>query len=209
MQGLATIDVTIGRSARRLNVLAGPERRRSYSEAEKARLVAETLQPRCVHCQHRSLSMVCTRSSSTFGGGRPGTVIWPCGPRMRPCLRRWSRKRRCPPKSQPIPWRLRPVGNRARDCGSAAADRRRCLPRARRGVGAGAARGRMILPAGPLRIFVATRPVDFREGMDGLAAVAQEQLRLDSISGAISVFRARRADGVRIPLERQLHGADR
>jgi transposase len=45
MQGLATIDTTIGRSARRLDVLVGPERRRSYSEAEKARLVAETLQP--------------------------------------------------------------------------------------------------------------------------------------------------------------------
>lgn len=45
MQGLATIDATSGRSARRLDVLLGPERRRSYSEAEKARLVAETLQP--------------------------------------------------------------------------------------------------------------------------------------------------------------------
>ena len=45
MQGLATIDATSGRSARRLDVLVGPERRRSCSEAEKARLVAETLQP--------------------------------------------------------------------------------------------------------------------------------------------------------------------
>ena len=37
----------------------------------------------------------------------------------------------------------------------------------------------MILPAGPLRIYIATRPVDFRKGMDGLAALAQAQLRLD------------------------------
>lgn len=45
MQSLATIDATSGRSARRLDVLVGPDRRRTYSEVEKARLVAETLQP--------------------------------------------------------------------------------------------------------------------------------------------------------------------
>lgn len=45
MQNLATIDAASGRSARRLDVLVGPDRRRTYSEAEKARLVAETLQP--------------------------------------------------------------------------------------------------------------------------------------------------------------------
>ena len=56
----------------------------------------------------------------------------------------------------------------------------------------------MILPGGPLRIFVATRPVDFRKGMDGLAAVVQQQLRLDPFSGAVFVFRARRADRVKL-----------
>lgn len=56
----------------------------------------------------------------------------------------------------------------------------------------------MILPGGPLRIYVATRPVDFRKGMDGLAAVAQEHLRLDPFSGAVLVFRAKRADRVKI-----------
>jgi hypothetical protein len=50
----------------------------------------------------------------------------------------------------------------------------------------------MILPAGPLRVYVATRPVDFRKGLDGLAALAQEQLRLDPFSGAVLVFRAKR-----------------
>lgn len=33
----------------------------------------------------------------------------------------------------------------------------------------------MILPGGPVRVFVATRPVDFRKGIDGLAALAQEE----------------------------------
>lgn len=56
----------------------------------------------------------------------------------------------------------------------------------------------MILPGGPLKVFVATRPVDFRTGMDGLAALAQEQLRLDPFSGAALVFRSKRADRLKI-----------
>ena len=56
----------------------------------------------------------------------------------------------------------------------------------------------MILPGGRFQIFVATRPVDFRKGMDGLAAVVQQQLRLDPFCGAVFVFRARRADRVKL-----------
>ena len=56
----------------------------------------------------------------------------------------------------------------------------------------------MILSAGSPRVYVATRPVDFRKGMDGLAALAQAQLRLDPFSGAVLVFRAKRADRVKI-----------
>ena len=51
----------------------------------------------------------------------------------------------------------------------------------------------MILPGGPLPVYVATRPVDFRKGLDGLAALAQSELRLDPFSGAVLVFRAKRA----------------
>ena len=59
----------------------------------------------------------------------------------------------------------------------------------------------MILPpAGRMRVLVATRPVDFRKGMDGLAALAQEQLQLDPFSGAVLVFRAKRADRVKLLL---------
>jgi transposase len=56
----------------------------------------------------------------------------------------------------------------------------------------------VILLTGALRVHVATRPVDVRKGIDGLAARAQEQLRLDPFSGAVLVFRARRADRVEI-----------
>jgi transposase len=51
-----------------------------------------------------------------------------------------------------------------------------------------------------MRVLIATRPVDFRKGMDGLAAVVKEHLRVDPFSGAIFVFRARRADRVKLRL---------
>ena len=53
------------------------------------------------------------------------------------------------------------------------------------------------LPAG-VRVVMAMRPVDFRKGMDGLAALVKEQLRADPYAGAIFVFRARRADRVKL-----------
>ena len=54
----------------------------------------------------------------------------------------------------------------------------------------------MIIPSGAVRVLVATRPVDFRKGMDGLAALVQESLGSDPYSGVIYVFRAKRADCV-------------
>jgi transposase len=56
----------------------------------------------------------------------------------------------------------------------------------------------VILPGGRFQVLVATRPVDFRKGMDGLAAVVQHVLRLDPFSGAVFVFRAKRADRVKL-----------
>jgi transposase len=53
------------------------------------------------------------------------------------------------------------------------------------------------IPAG-VRVLVATRPVDFRKGADSLAAIAQETLNQDPFSGTVLVFRARRADRVKI-----------
>jgi len=48
------------------------------------------------------------------------------------------------------------------------------------------------------RVMVATRPVDFRKGMDGLAALVKERMRADPFSGVVWVFRARRADRVKL-----------
>jgi transposase len=55
----------------------------------------------------------------------------------------------------------------------------------------------MISPHGQLRVYVSTRPVDFRKGIDGLALAVQEVIGGDPFSGAAFVFRARRADRIR------------
>ena len=49
-----------------------------------------------------------------------------------------------------------------------------------------------------MRILLAARPVDFRKGMDGLAALVQQALRADPFAGEVFVFRAKRADRVKI-----------
>lgn len=56
----------------------------------------------------------------------------------------------------------------------------------------------MIVPPTSVRVFVATKPVDFRKGMDGLAAIVENELKLEPYSGVIYVFRAKRADRVKL-----------
>jgi transposase len=56
----------------------------------------------------------------------------------------------------------------------------------------------MIVPPTGLRVLVATKPVDFRKGIDGLAAYVQEHLQTDPFSGVIYVFRAKRADRIKL-----------
>ena len=56
----------------------------------------------------------------------------------------------------------------------------------------------MIGPTGAVRVMVATKPVDFRKGAEGLAALVREEMRADPFSGAVYVFRAKRADRVKL-----------
>jgi len=58
----------------------------------------------------------------------------------------------------------------------------------------------VIVPSGAVRVLVATRPVDFRKGMDGLAAVVRESLGCDPFSGVVYVFRSKRADRLKLLL---------
>jgi transposase len=49
-----------------------------------------------------------------------------------------------------------------------------------------------------VRVMVATKPVDFRKGADGLAALVRESMAADPFNGAIYVFRAKRADRIKL-----------
>jgi transposase len=46
--------------------------------------------------------------------------------------------------------------------------------------------------------MVATKPVDFRKGAEGLAALVRETMAADPFSGAVYVFRAKRADRIKL-----------
>jgi transposase len=56
----------------------------------------------------------------------------------------------------------------------------------------------MIGPTGAVRVMVATKPVDFRKGAEGLAALVREMMAADPFSGAVYVFRAKRADRIKL-----------
>ena len=58
----------------------------------------------------------------------------------------------------------------------------------------------MINPSPAVWIVIATKPVDFRKGHDGLAALAERDLGLDPHSGVIIVFRAKGADWIKVLL---------
>ena len=56
----------------------------------------------------------------------------------------------------------------------------------------------MIGPSGTVRVLVATKPVDFRKGAEGLASLVREAMTADPFDGAIYVFRAKRADRIKL-----------
>lgn len=56
----------------------------------------------------------------------------------------------------------------------------------------------MIGPSGAVRVMVATRPVDFRKGAEGLSALVREIMAADPFSGTVYVFRAKRADRIKL-----------
>src|SRR5262245_26000478 len=72
---------------------------------------------------------------------------------------------------------------------------------AARSVGAGLSGGALMLQLTPQsRIFVATAPVDFRKGIDGLAAVGRQLLGDNPLEGAGYVFRNRAGTALKLLL---------
>jgi transposase len=49
-----------------------------------------------------------------------------------------------------------------------------------------------------VKVFLALLPTDMRKGFDSLAALVQETLQLDPLSGHLFVFRSRRGDRLKI-----------
>jgi len=56
----------------------------------------------------------------------------------------------------------------------------------------------VIFPDQAVRIAIATKPVDFRKGHDGLASMAQAELGFAPKAGVMVVFRSKRGDRVKV-----------
>jgi len=56
----------------------------------------------------------------------------------------------------------------------------------------------MIFPSNRVRIVIATKPVDFRKGHDGLAALVKNELQANPFTGTVFVFRSKRADRLKL-----------
>ncbi|MGF6859988.1 transposase [Rhodobacteraceae bacterium MBR-64] len=56
----------------------------------------------------------------------------------------------------------------------------------------------MIFPDQVVRIVIATRPVDFRKGHDGLAAMAHAELGFAPKAGVMGVFRSKRGNRIKV-----------
>lgn len=56
----------------------------------------------------------------------------------------------------------------------------------------------MISPSNRVRVLVATKPIDFRKGHDGLAELVSSVLHKDPFTGTVFVFRSRRADRLKL-----------
>src|SRR5690606_7546784 len=91
----------------------------------------------------------------------------------------------------------RRAGGRRRVATAAGAARSQAARGRGRGLRA-LGRPRLIQLPPQLRILVATEPVDFRKGIDGLAAVVKGLLEDDPFSGAVFVFRNRRATAIKV-----------
>lgn len=56
----------------------------------------------------------------------------------------------------------------------------------------------MLSISGQMKVFLALEPTDMRKGFDTLAALVQDTLKLDPLSGQLFVFRSKRGDRVKI-----------
>jgi transposase len=179
----------------RVAIQVGAGRRRRWSDEVKGRIVAESYAPGAVVSEVARRHGISPQHLFVWRkAARAGVLSLPAdeAPLFVPVV------------TEPRRWDGRGSGNTELDndqhrdwrCGGSR------VGRGRPGVAARCAAGRegshMIAASAGVKIMVATKPVDFRKGADGLAALMHEQLRHDPFAGTIFVFRSKRADRLKI-----------
>src|ERR1700747_2146687 len=178
----------------RVDIQVGAGRRRRWSDEAKGRSVAGILRAggHCLGCRAPARHLAPASIRLAQGGtrrraelaGRSGATVRPRGDGV--ARRRGDAWGGQPQRDHHRDWR----------CGGSGRARRR--PRVAAGCAASREGSDMIAAATGVKVLVATKPVDFRKGADGLAALVQEQLRHDPFSGTIFIFRSKRADRLKI-----------
>ena len=194
-----TEHIAITEPVRRLEVFTGAGRRRTWRDEDKARIVAE------IATSGDSVCAVARRhglSPQQLFGRRRQLRDAEAGPseanelRFVPAVERWIGC--CATEGVARQSRSQRRNDRGRDRRRDSPDRPR---RGRKDTDGGAAsiEGRRVIgPTGAVRVMVATRPVDFRKGAEGLSALVRETMTADPFSGAVYVFRAKRADRIKL-----------
>ncbi len=184
---------------RRMEVFTGVGRRRSWSSAEKAAIIAESYSPGetvCAIARRHGLTpqqlFTWRRLARRLALLPPPmfvpAVVEPAEPES-PLTVKAARRRCRRSKADGIELQIAGVGVRV------GADAK---PRTIEAV-ISRTQGELVIgPSGNVRVLVATKPVDFRKGAEGLAAVVRETMRTDPFSGVVYVFRAKRADRVKL-----------
>ncbi len=177
---------TKGDEFRRIEVITGVGRRRRWTDEEKAWIVAESLDPATTvsavarrYGLHASQLFVWRQQLAAPAAREPPGFV--------PVL--LAEDDAAPAEAVGRMESARP----GRGAGRGGCGRRGAAPGARGGAGPGV----IAVPPG-VRILLAARPVDFRKGMDGLAALVQQALRADPFAGDVFIFRPKRADRVKI-----------
>jgi hypothetical protein len=181
-------------SVQRVEVFTGTGRRRRWTAEQKAAIVAETYErgetvsavararpddAAIVHLAARCAASPSQRKPDGVCAGGFGTIATACG--------------RCPDRAEPL---REFIGNRDQDrgCDGSRSGWDRACNSAACSACAHDGGGMITVPSG-VRVLVATRPVDFRKGGEGLAALVREALGEDPIGDDLRVPQQTRRSG--------------
>lgn len=190
----------------RFEVFTGAGRRRARSLEEKAAVVAESLADGETVCgvarrcgltpQQRFTRRLQARVAADDDEA-------PVGPAFVPAVVMVDEPA-APERSEPVRQRGRPKRRKGPGMievkigGATVRGRSRCRGEGGDGDPSGPEGPAAIGPTGSVRVMVAVKPVNFRKGVDGLAALMRDEIRADPFDGAIYVFRVKRADRVKL-----------